>query len=111
MQKKCGYVYILFSKRNGTLYTGVTTDLIRRVYEHKNKMHEGFTQKYGVDKLGYYEVFDRITDAIEREKQIKAGSRKNKLQLIEKDNPEWVDLYGQIVDLDCHGAKAPRNDG
>jgi putative endonuclease len=111
MQKKCGYVYILFSKRNGTLYTGITDDLVRRVYEHKNKLQEGFTKKYGVDKLGYYEVYDRISDAIAREKQIKSGSRKDKLQLIEKDNPEWTDLYEQIVGLDCRGAEAPRNDG
>lgn len=63
---KKGYVYILFNKRNGTLYTGVTSDL--RIYEHKNKVAEGFTSKYGVDKLGYFEIFESITDAIEREK-------------------------------------------
>lgn len=92
-----GYVYILFNKRNGTLYVGVTSDLIKRIYEHKNKFVEGFTKKYSIDKLGYYEVFDDIVSAIEREKQLKAGNRKKKLQLIEKVNPEWKDLYFDIV--------------
>ncbi len=87
------YVYILFNKRNGTLYTGVTSDLIKRIYEHKNKIFEGFTSKYGVDKLGYYEEYSDIRNAIEREKQIKAGSRKKKLSLIETTNPNWNDLY------------------
>ena len=87
----------MFSKRNGTLYTGVTANLVRRVYEHKNKLVEGFTKKYEVDKLGYYEVFDDITQAIQREKQIKAGSRKNKLKLIESINPNWKDLYEDII--------------
>jgi len=94
---KQGYIYILFNKRNGTLYTGVTSDLIRRVYEHKNKLVEGFTKKYEVDKLGYYEIFENIVQAIEREKQIKAGSRKNKLKLIESINPDWEDLYNKII--------------
>ena len=91
---KVGYTYILFNKRNGTLYTGVTSDLRRRVYEHKTKVHsESFTARYGVDKLGYYEEFVLIKDAIAREKQIKAGSRAKKLQLIESINPNWEDLY------------------
>jgi putative endonuclease len=94
---KKGYVYILFNKRNGTLYTGVTSDLIKRIYEHKTKATEGFTAKYGIDKLGYYEVFGDIVSAIEREKQIKGGSRKKKLALIEKMNPKWKDLYGEII--------------
>ena len=93
---KKGYVYILFSKRNGTLYTGVTSDLIKRVYEHKNKLTKGFTSKYGVDKLGYYEESESIISAIEREKQIKGGSRKDKLAMIESMNPEWNDLYDSI---------------
>jgi putative endonuclease len=88
---KCGYVYVLFNKRNGTLYTGVTSDLIRRVYEHKNKINESFACKYGIDKLGYYEVHDTVISAIEREKQIKGGSRKKKLALIES-----VILSGKI---------------
>jgi putative endonuclease len=92
-----GYVYILFNKRNGTLYTGVTSDLVKRVYEHKNKLAPGFTSEYGTNKLGYYEVFENITDAITREKQIKGGSRAKKLALIEKRNPEWSDLYDEIT--------------
>ena len=94
---KFGYVYILFNQRNGTLYTGVTSDLVRRVYEHKNKLVDGFTTKYGVDKLGYYEVHDTVIAAIEREKQIKAGTRKKKLELIESMNPDWDDLYQSII--------------
>jgi len=94
---KNSYVYILFSKRNGTLYTGVTSDLAKRIYEHKSKTSEGFTNKYSVDKLGYYEVHSDIVSAIEREKQIKNGSRKKKIELIESINPEWKDLYGEIV--------------
>ena len=96
MDEKKSYIYILFNKRNGTLYTGVTSNLVKRVYEHKNKVYEGFTSKYGVDKLGYYEVFNDIKDAITREKQIKAGSRKKKIQLIESINPTWIDLYEKI---------------
>ncbi len=90
------YVYILFSRRNGTLYVGVTSDLVKRVYEHKNKKFDGFTKKYGVDKLGYFEVFDNIENAIEREKVLKDRSRLYKLQLIESVNPDWVDLYSSI---------------
>ena len=94
---KHGYVYILFNKRNGTLYTGVTSDLIKRVYEHKTKVSKGFTSRYSVDKLGYYEESDSIISAIEREKQIKGGSRKKKLELIESMNPDWKDLYDTIA--------------
>ena len=97
IKTKQSYVYILFNKRNGTLYTGVTSNLIRRVYEHKNKLTEGFTKKYAVDKLGYYEVHNLITSAIEREKKIKGGSRKKKIELIESMNPDWNDLYESIV--------------
>ena len=92
-----GYIYILFNKKNGTLYTGVTSNLIKRIYEHKNKFIDGFTKKYGIDKLGYYETFDTIVSAIEREKQIKGGSRKQKIQLIESINPNWQDLYDKII--------------
>ena len=91
--KEKTYIYILFNKRNGTLYTGVTSDLIKRVYEHKNKLVEGFTKKYNVDKLGYYEIFIDISEAIKREKQIKGGSRAAKLKLIESINPNCNDLY------------------
>lgn len=97
MKEKMSYIYILFNKRNGTLYTGVTSDLIKRVYEHKNKLVDGFTKTYSIDKLGYYECFDNITQAIVREKQIKGGSRKKKLELIESINPNWEDLYDKII--------------
>ena len=93
MEKKA-YIYILFNRRNGTLYTGVTSMLKRRVYEHKTKLHpESFTAKYNIDKLGYYEEYTSIKEAIEREKQIKGGSRATKLALIEGMNPRWEDLY------------------
>lgn len=91
------YVYILFSKRNGTLYVGVTSDLIKRIFEHKNKFADGFTKKYNVDKLGYYEIYDNIEDAIMREKKLKGSSRKKKLELIEINNPNWHDLYYDII--------------
>lgn len=94
---KKGYVYILFNKRNGTLYVSVTSNLIRRVYEHKEKLVDGFTKNYGIDKLGYYEIHENVVEAIKREKQIKAGSRKGKLALIEMNNPEWHDLYSSII--------------
>lgn len=87
------FVYILFSKPNGTLYVGVTSDLIKRIYEHKSKTTKGFTQKYGVDKLGYYEVYESIESAIVREKQLKAGKRQTKIDLIKSQNPKWEDLY------------------
>ena len=86
------YVYILFSKKHGTLYTGVTSDLEKRLYQHKQKEFHGFTSKYNIDKLGYYEEYNDIKNAIEREKQIKAGSRQKKISLIESINPEWKDL-------------------
>ncbi len=87
------YTYILFNKKYGTLYVGVTSDLQKRIYEHKTKVVEGFTKKYGVDKLGYYEIFDDITEAIKREKKLKKYYRKQKIALIEKMNPNWQDLY------------------
>ena len=90
------YVYLLANKHNNVLYTGVTSDLIRRVYEHKNKRVKGFTQKYNVDRLVYYEVCANIVVAIEREKQIKAWSRKKKDDLINALNPEWDDLYRSL---------------
>ena len=99
MNNKKGYVYILFNKRNGTLYTGITSDLVKRIYQHKQKFVEGFTKKYSIDKLGYYEISDNIESAIVREKQIKAGSRKDKLKLIESINPNWEDLYYNITGL------------
>jgi putative endonuclease len=96
-ESKRGYVYILFNKRNGTLYTGVTSDLVRRIYEHKNKVCESFSCKYDVNKLGYYEIHDTVVLAIGREKQIKGGSREKKLALIESMNSEWKDLYYAIL--------------
>ncbi|MEF9426040.1 MAG: GIY-YIG nuclease family protein [Candidatus Mariimomonas ferrooxydans] len=93
------YVYILASKRNGTLYIGITSDLIKRVWEHKNKVVEGFTQKYNVDKLVYYEQYQDAENAIRREKRLKKYNRKWKLDLIEKFNPNWKDLYDDISGL------------
>ena len=90
------YIYLLANKHNNVLYTGVTSDLIRRVYEHKNKLVKGFTQKYNVDRLVYYEVCANIVVAIERKKQIKAWSRKKKDDLINALNPEWDDLYRSL---------------
>ena len=86
-------IYIMANKYHGTIYTGVTSDLIQRVYQHKQAKIIGFTNRYHCHYLVYYELFDDIVSAIEREKQIKAGSRKNKIQLIEKMNPTWLDLY------------------
>ena len=82
---------------NTVIYTGVTSNIIKRVYEHKEKKIEGFTSKYKVDKLVYYEIFDNINDAIKREKQIKKSSRKNKLGLINKTNPNKKDIYTEIL--------------
>ncbi len=91
------YIYILTSKRNGTLYTGVTANLIKRVYEHKNNIGSSFTKKYGINQLVYYEIFNCITDAIKREKVIKHLPRSAKLNLIESFNPSWKDLYEEII--------------
>jgi len=90
------YVYIMTNPRNTVLYTGVTNDLVRRVYEHRQKLVAGFTKKYNIVKLVYYEVFQDIENAILREKQIKAGSRKKKVQLINSINKEWRDLYEEL---------------
>lgn len=90
------YVYIMTNKNNTTLYTGMTKDLKRRIYEHKNKLVMGFTRKYNIEKLVYYEIFDDPVNAISREKKIKGGSRKKKIDLIESINPEWRDLYDEI---------------
>jgi putative endonuclease len=92
MTMRMYYVYILASKKNGTLYTGVTNDIERRVYEHKHKLTPGFTSRYNVNRLVYYEEFNDIRDAIAREKQIKGWLRKKKIALIESMNPNWDDL-------------------
>jgi putative endonuclease len=91
------YVYILASKRNGTLYIGITSNLIKRVWEHKEKIADGFTKKYDVDKLVYVEHFHDPENAIKREKRLKKYKRQWKINLIEKDNPQWKDLYDIFV--------------
>ncbi len=91
------YVYILASDKNGTLYIGVTNNLIRRIYEHKNKLADGFTKKYNIEQLVYFEQTTDIESAIIREKQLKAWNRKWKLDIIEKNNPNWDDLYLKIL--------------
>ena len=85
------------SRRNGTLYVGVTSDLARRAYEHRNGLIEGFTSRYGCKMLVWYEGYDRMDEAIAREKQLKSGSRKKKLTLIESMNPSWTDLYETLA--------------
>ncbi len=91
------YVYILASKRNGTLYIGVTSDLLKRIYEHKNDLVDGFTKEYRVHRLVYYEETDDANSAILREKQMKKWNRQWKMELIEKFNPEWKDLYKDLL--------------
>jgi putative endonuclease len=90
------YVYLLANKGGSTIYTGVTSDLQRRVYQHKEKLVPGFTAGYGVDRLVYYEVFDDPESAITREKQIKAGPRQKKIDLVNKANRPWRDLYEEL---------------
>jgi putative endonuclease len=90
-------VYILASKKNGTLYTGVTSDLVKRIWEHKNGLVEGFTRRYKVHNLVWYELHDNIDAAIEREKNMKEWKRAWKVRLLEKDNPNWNDLYDSIL--------------
>ena len=90
---KPGYVYLLASQRNGSLYVGVTSDLVKRVWEHKQDLVEGFTKRYQVHRLVYYEVFEDIRDAIVRERRIKKWKRGWKVQLVEEENPAWNDLY------------------
>lgn len=89
-------VYLLASKRNGTLYVGVTSDLVKRVWEHKNHVVDGFTKQYGVGQLVWYEVHETMESAIQREKAIKEWQRAWKLKLIEKFNPDWKDLYDTV---------------
>ena len=93
------YVYILANRIGGTLYIGVTNDLLRRVHEHKTKAADGFTKKYDVDRLVYFEFFDHVEHAIQREKRLKKWPRAWKVALIEKDNPNWDDLYPVIAAL------------
>ena len=96
MDKKA-YVYLLTNKRNGTLYTGATTNLVSRIYNHKNKLVKGFTSDYGLTQLVYFEIYDELEKAFEREKRIKTWKRAWKIVLIEKMNPYWNDLYNSIL--------------
>ena len=91
------WVYILSSRIGGTLYIGVTNDLVRRVFEHREEVADGFTKKYAVHRLVYFEQFDDIENAIRREKRLKSWNRDWKIRLIEESNPHWLDLYFQIV--------------
>jgi putative endonuclease len=91
------YVYILASKRNGTIYVGAATDLLSRVYQHRIGALTGFTKKYKVDRLVYYEVFDQLEAAFLRERQLKKWKRNWKIELIERSNPNWMDLYPEIA--------------
>ena len=90
------FVYLMTNRNNTVIYTGVTNDLKRRVYEHKEKSIDGFTKKYNINKLVYFEITNDVYSAIQREKQIKAGSRKKKIDLINTKNNEWKDLYDEI---------------
>ncbi|WP_417457455.1 GIY-YIG nuclease family protein [Kordiimonas sp.] len=94
---KQGYTYILASKKHGTLYIGVTSDLVKRTWEHREDQADGFTRKYGVQTLVHFESFDDIKFAIEREKQLKRWHRQWKINLIEEHNPDWEDLYPSIT--------------
>ena len=95
MKQPC--VYLLASRRNGTLYVGVTSDLVKRVWEHKENLADGFTKRYGVHALVWYELHDSMEAAIRREKAIKEWKRRWKLELIEKTNPQWCDLYANLL--------------
>jgi putative endonuclease len=97
MVYKSYFIYLMMNKTNTVIYTGVTNNLVRRIYEHKHKSNNSFTSKYKVNKLVYYEIFGDVNEAIKREKQIKAGSRKKKIDLILKDNPRFDDLYNEIA--------------
>ena len=94
---KSGYVYIMTNKKHGTLYIGVTSNLIQRTYQHRNHLIDGFTKRYNLSKLVYFEQLQTIQDAIYREKQLKAGNRKRKIEVIETLNPDWQDLYPTIL--------------
>jgi putative endonuclease len=96
MNEKKFYVYIMAKGRNSTFYTGVTSDLPKRVWEHKNEVAEGFTKEHGIKTLVYYEIFDDAENAIKREKRLKKWNRPWKMRVIEEMNPEWKDLYETI---------------
>ena len=94
--QKPAYIYILASKKNGALYVGVTTDLVKRIHEHKTGAADGFTKDLSIKRLVYFEIFDDVSTAIAREKTLKKWRRQWKINLIEKDNPDWNDLYTEI---------------
>lgn len=96
MSEKKGYVYLMTNRNDTVIYTGVTSDLKKRVYEHREKITRGFTSRYQVGKLVYFEMFESVIDAITREKQIKGGSRKKKEDLIKAQNPDFRDLYDEL---------------
>lgn len=97
MKQRHPAIYIMTNRHNGTLYTGVTSDLIQRIYQHKHAQTPGFTAKYNCKRLVYYEQFQDMVSAITREKQIKSGSRQKKIILIESMNPYWKDLYEDLL--------------
>jgi len=97
MNDKKFYIYILASKKNGFLYTGITSDLVKRTWEHKNGAMDGHTKKYSIKRLVYFEIYDDFDNAVKREKQLKKWHRQWKVDLIEKDNPDWNELYRTIV--------------
>ena len=96
-QSKLPAVYIAANFINGTIYIGVTSDLIKRIYEHQNEIIKGFTAKYGCKSLVYYEIYEDMETAILREKRLKKYRRQDKIKLIEKENPEWLDLYSSVI--------------
>ena len=98
METKLYFVYILASKRNGTLYIGIANNLLKRIDQHKQNIIEGFTERYSVHRLVYFEQYRDVHAAIRREKQLKKWNRQWKLELIEKDNPDWRDLFEELVD-------------
>jgi putative endonuclease len=104
-------VYLLASKQNGTLYVGVTSDLVKRVWEHKGDVVEGFTKRYGVHSLVYFELHDNMLQAILREKQIKKWNRAWKMDLIEKNNPKWLDLWPSLTTEEALDSRFRGNDG
>jgi putative endonuclease len=95
--KRTFFVYMLASKTGGTIYVGVTNDLVRRCFEHREKLAEGFTKKHDVQRLVYFERFDDPLSAIQRERRLKKWNRRRKIELLEKDNPDWLDLYPSIA--------------
>ena len=103
-------VYIMASKRNGTLYTGVTSNLVQRAYQHRNGLAPGFTSRYGCKLLVWYELHEHMESAITREKQIKAGSRAKKIAVVEELNPNWRDLYDDVANWIASSASPPRSD-